>query len=317
MELLEYEHGNEKDILELFQLSFGKEMTVEYWQWRFLNNPFTKDIFIDLMWENNTLVGHYAVSPIEINVGGKIVSTALSMTTMTHPQFGGKRIFSTLAENLYNRLQDKNYSMVWGFPNNNSHYGFNKNLNWRDIAVQAMMTLSLKKIEKNLKHNTSYQCITKNSNLSKNIIDKLNTSTSIVSIHKSEQYINWRYFNNPTANYKFISINNGEGLIIYKVISSFSNPQSNEIDIMDLKFNNDYETLLNLLSAIAQEEEYSFSQFNLWDSLFSENQIILEKIGFKIQSPVTYIGYRPFENCDSRVGDYKNWEIGFSYSDVF
>ena len=129
MEIKAYKLGDELKIIELFEQSFGKKMSLEYWKWRFSDNPFTSNIFIDLMWDNDLLVGHYAVSPVEMILEDKKILTALSMTTMTHPQYGGKGIFSKLAENLYKRLTEEGYTMVWGFPNNNSHYGFNKNLN--------------------------------------------------------------------------------------------------------------------------------------------------------------------------------------------
>jgi len=93
MEVKKYQPGDETKIIQLFNLCFNQEMSLEVWNWRFLNNPFTKEIFVHLMWEGEDLVGHYAVSPVNMLVNGEELKTALSMTTMTHPDYGGEGNF--------------------------------------------------------------------------------------------------------------------------------------------------------------------------------------------------------------------------------
>lgn len=310
MEIRSYKTGDEQQILELFELSFGKKMSKEYWNWRFLNNPFQEEPLIDLMWDADKLVGHYAVSPIDMFFDGKRVKTALSMTTMTHPEYGGRGIFSQLASCLYNRLHDNGFSMVWGFPNNNSHYGFNKNLQWKNVAVQAIMNVSGGVVEKKL---TSESCVEIHR------FDKVHADLlqgdETVRINKGPEFLNWRYFDNPSSDYRALMTADQSGLIIYKVISSFSDPTKNEIDIMNFEFSNNLETLQNLISHIYKNER-SIVKFNLWDSIFSKNQLILEKFGFRIGAPITYLGCRVFDNS-AAPADFRNWEINFGYSDVF
>jgi len=63
-----YNPGDEQAILELFEASFGRTMSGDYWRWRFLDNP-VGEPKIDLAWDGTTLAGHYAVSP-ESETGG-------------------------------------------------------------------------------------------------------------------------------------------------------------------------------------------------------------------------------------------------------
>lgn len=105
MEIRDYKPGDEKQILKLFEYSFGKKLPEEYWHWRFIDNP-QKQIMIKLMWDKEILAGHYAVSPIEMIVHGEKILTALSMTTMTHPDYIGKGIFTQLAK-LYIEMNQK------------------------------------------------------------------------------------------------------------------------------------------------------------------------------------------------------------------
>jgi GNAT superfamily N-acetyltransferase len=316
MVIRKYVPGDEKSILKLFKLVFNQEMTEEFWYWRFKKNPFTGNIFIYLMWDGNKLVGHYAVSPVEMKLQGEIIKTALSMTTMTHPDYGGQGIFSKLAGELYKDLKEEfGYKMIWGFPNNNSHYGFIKNLDWKDIAIIPMMSVNLSQMRINRLDETLYAI---EESFSLDVIAKLNSSSEPIKINKTKNYLEWRYFNNPTANYKVLNIENLPGIVVYKVIKSFDQSKDGyEIDILELFFDNDILVLSKLLNSIINNElKINIIKINLWKSIFSENRILLEKLGFKIGLPLTYLSYLNLDNLDL-ISDYKNWDVGLGYSDVF
>ena len=93
-------------------------MSLDFWNWRFRENPFSDKEMISLMWDNDTLAGHYAVSPAAMIFDQQPALTALSMTTMTHPEYGGRGIFTQLANHLYDEIyREHQVKMVWGFPN--------------------------------------------------------------------------------------------------------------------------------------------------------------------------------------------------------
>lgn len=312
MEIKKYSSGDEKEILELFHLVFKQEMTLDSWYWRFKNNPFTDDVFIYLMWEGKKLIGHYAVSPMEMKYNGSIIKTALSMTTMTHPEYGGKGVFSKLAEKLYSDLKnDYGYKMVWGFPNNNSHYGFIKNLNWKDISVIPMMTLKLSEMRMTRSDDVLYGI---ENSLTKDQIQKLNVSTKELSLNKNKEYLNWRYLLNPICDYKILNLMKSDAFVVYKVIKSFTNPEEQEVDIMELYFN-DISELTQLINAVIKHE-VNINQFNIWKSLFTENRILFEKIGFKMNLPLTYLSHLNLDP-NNDFSEFRNWELGLDYSDVF
>lgn len=314
MEIRKYITGDEHKILALFKLAFNKEMSLEYWKWRFLTNPFGKDIMIHLMWDEDILVGHYAVSPIEMEINGRICKTALSMTTMTHPEYNGRGIFTQLSSSLYEELKNfHNYAMVWGFPNNNSHHAFIKNLKWKNVATIPM--LSLKKSNLNLNINSfNYEC---HSAFNDTLAKQLNLSAKNLTINKTHAYLNWRYLKNPSATYKIISLKNNSGVIVYKVIPSFSNIEKIEIDIMEIEFYTNMDVLQQLLHAVIKNEASEINQFNMWNSIFSDEYLYLKKIGFISLMPLTYLGFLNLASGDKSSEQYDKWDINFGYSDVF
>ncbi len=309
MKIRPYKQGDEQEILKLFHLSFGKQMTNEYWNWRFANNPFSDAMQIHLMWDNDLLVGHYAVSPTQFFVSGEQVMGALSMTTMTHPEYGGKGIFTALANSLYEQLKNSGYKFVWGFPNINSHYGFVKNLKWKDIGITPMHSLSVNALRPT--SNNNYRLL---NGFDSSVVLTLKDDASI-ALNKTKAYLNWRYVDNPFAEYKIIQMEQG-ATIVYKKIVSFQDPSKFEADILEINFLNDVQQLQALLNVILREEP-EVVRFNLWYSLHESNYLLLEKIGFKMTTPLTYLGFYDFDNTVSEMAELRNWKLSMGYSDIF
>lgn len=314
MDIRPYQLGDEKHILKLFEVSFGKSMSLEFWQWRYKKNPFTRDLLIHMMWDKDVLVGHYAVSPVEMIVGGERKLTALSMTTMTHPSYAGRGIFSKLAESLYKEIRDtNNIEIVWGFPNNNSHYGFIKNLQWKDVVTIPFLTLKLKERPFEV---PSFRVLSKFTSAEK---ATLISDRAHFQINKTADFLNWRYVDNPAFQYKVISLEGIHGeLVIFKVIKSFNDPTAFEVDILDWSFQSSEQVkqLIDAIVSMCLSEGFTISQINTWESVFSPRHIMLEKTGFSISAPVTYLGARTLKG-NNEVDDFRKWDIGMGYSDVF
>ena len=305
MELRDYQHGDEIKILDLFRQTFGKPMSEDYWKWRFIDNPINK-IMIKLMWDNETLVGHYAVSPVELIVNNEVVLTALSMTTMTHPDYAGRGIFKMLAEELYNDQSKKNdLKAVWGFPNSNSHYAFIKNLNWIDLEQIPTLSIDITKIK-----NTDCSDIFVVIEINQNHIDsrsKLNADNKI-KVNKSVAYLTWRYINNPINKYDIFEFKNNDEsyCAVTKVFPSFTDKNKFEVDILEFCFPNDFEAILKLMNAIKKHyENYSVVRINAWIPLHDTKHILFEKMGFTNALPITYAGIRIFDRSCNQLTNAK------------
>jgi len=133
-----YKIGDEKAIVELFEKVFKKPMgctdSLQHWKWEFESNS-VKPISVCLAWDGERLVGQYAVNPIRVWVSGKQLLMALSLDTMTDPDYSRKGIFKKAALQLYQQLVEQGVSFVFGFPNINSIHGFKRKLDWKIIAV--------------------------------------------------------------------------------------------------------------------------------------------------------------------------------------
>lgn len=311
-EITEYSAGDELKILELYSVVFGKSLSMGEWEWRFVNNPFGQKM-ISLMWDKDVLIGHYAVSPVEVMINGEPRLTALSLSTMTHPNYTGRGVFKKLATHLYEKCRASyGVEFVWGFPNNNSHYGFIKNLNWIDIGVMP-----------NFKSNRlDYAC-----EIDFNLIDKFNLEHELsnieysdsvsVRVNKTADYLNWRYCSNPSKKYKIVEFSSIPGKPRYVVYKTYMNESKKEVDVLELVCEAHEKMIVQLLAAVIKVEENNVKSINMWCSLSDKKHLILEKVGFQNEGHVTYFAalndVLKFENTNN----ISNWNLSFGDSDVY
>lgn len=121
--------SRESEINQLFNASFGKSLSLDDWRWLYLENP-TGPAHVSLFYDNDKLLGHYAVVPTLLSLNGKPFVAYRSMTTMVHPDGRGRGLFLNLANRVYAALKEKNSSLVYGFPNKNVADARSKYLAW-------------------------------------------------------------------------------------------------------------------------------------------------------------------------------------------
>lgn len=310
-----YAPGDEQAIIKLFALAFRRPLNLASWRWRYAENPFGGP-HIQLMWHGRTLVGHYSVSPVDLCVAGTTWKCALSLDTMTHPAYGGRGIFTTLANNLYQQSEQAGYAMVWGFPNANSHHGFIGRLQWFDIASIPTLWLRAKPSRNNPGNIQQVQDFDER-------IDELyarELQNWTCSSARRAAVLQWRYFGRAGRDYRAaVLTSNGrvEGYSVYKIFRA-----ENQLvgDIVDLFCIQDFEVFRDLVSWTAHTLfEHGAESVDMWMNESSPFYPCLTSMGFVADSPRTFFGGRilsPHLPRDT-VASWPEWYIQMGDSDVF
>lgn len=116
-------------IEDLFFNSFGQRALGNVWDWAYLDNPNGEPI-VSLCYDEDLLVGHYAIVPMPLSCKNVRKQSYVSMTTMvaeSHRKFG---LFTQLAQECYRIAAEGGVDFVFGFPNTQSTPGFRKRLDW-------------------------------------------------------------------------------------------------------------------------------------------------------------------------------------------
>ena len=323
-EVRPYESGDERDILKLFKIVFKRDMTINFWRWRFIEGPFGKGI-IYLAFDGDILTGHYAVFPTLIKIKREIVKAVFSMTTMTHPNYRGKGIFTTLANAVYEEAYRKGYKLVFGFPNENSFGAFVNKLGWKGFGRINLYVLSFNltkfhRLEGNLRCKIK-QVYSFDDNINKlweSVKDELR-----ISVPRISRYLNWRFVENPEEKYFLFLVNTSDHLEGYFVLKKYTNPNNGEKygHIIDFLFE-DYSYFENVLFySYNFFKETGVSKVTFWINESIANNLQLAKLGVKkMEMERTYFGYKIFDlqsDFGNELENMENWYITMGDSDVF
>lgn len=296
---------------KLFRNCFNREIPEEFLTWRYINNPM-EDILVNAALENNKIIANYSVSPCKIFVNENIEKAALSMTTMTHPNFKGRGLFPKLANRLYERMDESGYKAVIGFPNNNSHFIFVNKLNWKNIYEIPTMKLNLFKIG-NLNNYKNFNTI----NDKKFLLDYsrlINNNNNKIKIYKDLDYLKWRFRDNPINKYDNYVVVQGQTVVSSIITKKFNNY---EIDIVQINSLDDCYTKEILEWVIKKGKDNNFKYINMWCQLNDNVHEIAERIGFVNCEPISYFGVKDFKEGSTDLSIYNNWNIQMGDSDVY
>ena len=298
-----YKPGDEKDIVDLFAIVYGKNISLDWWKWRYLANTVDKPQ-VALAYCSGKLIAHYAVSPIILRRNGMKIKCAQSMTTMTHPEYQGKGLFVDLASSLYKKLYEDGYKLVFGFPNQNSHGIFNNKLSWQDIGIIATLSCDVGDLK--------IQDPSVEKMICENILAVVDFTKNLTSknIHAdmNSKYIMWRFSLDSGNTYKFVKTNSG-GLIIFKHFGESA------LDIVHLA--GDEKALVSAIKSLYNYAvDNGISKIATWCNLHSSFHIQLEKLGFKPAGEVTYFGAIDLTKTN-QFFDLRKWDLNMSLSDIF
>ena len=305
------------EIANLFKDSFNQEMNSSYWEWRFLNNPVSKDVFIVYAKENGVLAAYYAVSPVAIvDLNGGSHTIALSNMTMTHPNYQGKGLFKALANKMFDLLKSKGFIGVYGFANSNSHYGFRNSLGWKDISALNLFCLKNEDVKSTwFKNNLGLTFeIDEMINADLRITENFCRVQNKISAVFNSQVYQWRFIQIPNKTYKFIQAYTKNEVIGHLVFKEFGT----QIDVMEYWYLENPEIDKdNLLIHIINRLNSTYSGgINFWSNLHSSEHLILEKFGFKETEFNSYFGFIPFTD-QPEFTQLENWHYRFTDSDIF
>lgn len=321
MEIRRFKPEDRNSIYYLFEESFGKPINDEFWRWRYLDNPFNSQPLIDLMWDGDVLAGHYALWPFEMSYKGNIVEAAMSMTTMTKPSYSGLGIFTTLARKSYERANDEHgIELIWGFPNKNSHYGFITKLNWKDIAIIPTLTLRVDLLSKKLNYDNFY--IAEKFTLEDANSIQVNNPTNVLHVNKNTAYLNWRYVMHPTNKYYILKSTELQGFIVFKIFKKQDAYSENiNIDIVEWNVCNDSkqtEIAIGMIITFTRDTlQYQINRMNIWMSIHDYRYPLLEKNGFVMDLPLTYLSLLTPASSNSFATNFNSWHLQKGDSDVY
>ena len=236
---------NIDELVNLVDLSFGSKMPKEFWEWKYILNPFGQKDLTVVATENGKIIGARPYIPFQMWVNNAKVKTLNGGDGMVHPDYQRRGIFTKMTQFAFEYYTKSGYSFMIGFPNQKSAPGGIKvgykilsNVETLFYPVNPGKLISTKLYIKFLPdimgflYKTLFLSMPKLDVSSeeyeiKNFsryndeiidIDELRDKSSI-DIVRSEDYLKWRFDQHPKFNYEYIIAKKNDQICGYAVIS--------------------------------------------------------------------------------------------------
>lgn len=213
-----YTEEDYTDYVKLYKKVFNKEISSNYFKWKFENDKNPAIIFCAFNSEGK-MVGSRVVLLTEIFENGHVIKGAQSIDSMVDSTYRGMGIYKNLNLMAVEELRKKNVNRILTFPNENSFPPLNK-LGWKEVySISIKIKILnykhlfpaipvLKKLltlKDNMRRN--YQ-ISSNVNISEvqhfnvEIVNFIyETLKSRTHQRRSSDYLEWKYNEKPGSEY--------------------------------------------------------------------------------------------------------------------
>lgn len=307
MDIRPWQPGDEIAIMGLFETVFGKPMTEAFWRWRYLDHP-AGGPMIALAWDGDRLAAHYAASHAPLVIDGATTAAALSMTTMTHPDYRGQGLFERSASVLYEQMAAAGVEVVWGFPNRNSNVPFRRKLAWSAIADIPVLACELRP-----NHGAASNTLVEVAAIDTRFDLKRQDHEGLHGDHRAA-YLSWRIDRNPANRYVILTLPASQDLDGYAILKPYG---ETEFDLVALAAADDraYPELISGVLATAAAR--GAQRVNCWSLPHDPARNPLERAGFQATAPVTYFGGRTLGGAAVELNDPRRWRIAMIDSDIY
>ena len=215
-------------LIPLMRDCFGIDVDVDYFKWKFLNNPAGKFIGFVAISKDGEYASYYGVIPELYQFGETQRIIYQSCDTMTHSGHRRKGLFQLLAKECYRYLSDQGRLFVIGFGGGQSTPGFLK-FGWKkvfDVAYlfrpRILSTVSRFKMNFALAKNFRIADLKSLEEIVS--LRMVVTPTNRVSQVLNEDFVKWR-LSNPRIQYvvKFAKEIKSDTLVGYFIYYHFEN----------------------------------------------------------------------------------------------
>lgn len=209
---------------------YGTQRTLEDFNWQFVNKVDSKKNLISCAMFEKEIVGTQAIIPIEIFTKNGKFLTAKSEETLISPKMRGKKLFSKLYAPLIDYCSKNNIQFIWGFTpadkafkNNgfqipaktkqlllsNNIFSLSKILGENNSKVKSFAILLIGFLftihsklrfyfsSVRLQSDETLAVLSSKEDIQINWMQEFCKRWDVVTINRSEDYINWRIFTNP------------------------------------------------------------------------------------------------------------------------
>jgi hypothetical protein len=298
---------------ELSVISFGQATNSkkEMYEWLFDNNPYNKSgNMMYLLKEGDKVIGCDGLLPNELYVNGKVLLTAHSVKSMTHPDYKKQGIFKMMTENSCERGRQDGVDVVIGLANDQSYpayqrFGwptlFEKEVYVKPILINNILKRRLKigalaefgnsiyaafmknKLKSSMDKEIKFEILNQVPNEIQKCWDKYKSKYNVMLV-RDYKYLNYRYNQRPDVDYVTVVEKLNNEIIGFAILhNSFANgsKMTSAVEFFTDPTNERYiKALANGIAKYCYDNKLEYAVVGT--GLFGEYRKVLLKNGFMV-----------------------------------
>ena len=237
----------------------NKVKTEDWFFWKFRDNPFGETI-LACAEEGGKIIGCVAYGMQPFWLHGKEVICALAFENFVHPAYQRKGIFKKLISLSEIETQKKNINLLFVFPNRNSLPGYER-MGWDKLPspeywVQGKKLLTLPFLLNDLRKGfqpeaSSFSSLVMPESFKQNL--KTQNLSSVINL----DYLKWRFFSYPVAQYAVIDTNE-----FYSILRMGRRGKLREAQVLFINLKQEQKTKIkNFLKVCKRKVDYDIISF--------------------------------------------------------
>ncbi len=251
------------------------------WKWKFASKG-RKPSEMAFVYDDKRLIGHTSILPHRAKIFDDATYVGQGLDSMVSPDYQRQGLFSAMSRFLYQELS-KDIAFLYAFPNENNIIP-RKKLGWTPLFEIPWYEKPINKgkSSKNIKPVISF-----NQNFD-TLWEKASQGIKF-SLVKDEEYLDWRFDQNPLQNYQKLVATGNDGIDGYIVWKNYFG-QGQIIDTLAIDTKTQRELLSHLEAILHQNGINSMALFVPQNGVLSESAI---KNKFKQKKKDTYFTVFP------------------------
>lgn len=306
-----------EEIVGLFHRSYGRTMTANYYHWQFFESPagggYSACARID-----GRVICHAGYSRRRARFGRERGHLFAKHTSMTHPDYRGKRIYSQLLGWAHEELSSRG-GMVLSWPNQMNH-GIQV---LRDDYFDIYQVPALKKMPGGLKGDGGVHDGLRDVPAvfpeEYSGICSQTVGQAYCSYVRTPEYLIWRYSRRPDIKYYLIEERSAGQLRSAIIFKQYPETNPDRLVVVEWLSDPADRSAANVFEELEEVASLSGMPVILWHNVYDRpRHALLERRGYSLAGPILYFGLFPLSsNLTSRPSEYRNWYISMGDVDIF
>ena len=326
-----YDHGDEENILPMFNTVFNSNRTMDHWYWKFRDNPFGRYNIAVATTEDGVLAAHYCGYPVPFHssVGNQKEFLSFQIgDTMTNPRFrtlglGTTSVLSQVTKYFYHRFCRDIVPLNYGFNTDNIRkfgerflgYVYTSHVHYHVMDLNEKKLGALSRVKRFLLGFT-FEKVSSCPREYDLFFDRVCNDYGML-VKRTASYLQWRYLDCPDKVHNVFAVRRFRKLVGWSVFSR----KDDVLEWGDALFDKKYLYIVgSMLSYLHRQFFPEISQIRGWFSPAPEWWTnALRDAGFEVTREPNNLapGFRIFDDDFSREFLEHHFYYSMGDSDLF